>query len=87
MSLKFHTSLYTATTMTVHGICEVTGKFYSVKVTPAAYHRWKYGGQLLQDAFPELSVPEREFILSGTTPAEWDKMFNNVRPRRLASSS
>jgi hypothetical protein len=31
------------------------------------------GGALLQDAFPDLSPPEREFILSGITPDEWKR--------------
>jgi hypothetical protein len=32
-------------------------------------------GALIQDAFPFLAPPEREFIMTGTTPAEWDKLF------------
>lgn len=28
-------------------------------------------GVSVQDAFPHLSPPEREFILSGITPEEW----------------
>lgn len=32
-------------------------------------------GMLIQDAFPNLNPEQREFILSGTTPEEWDKMF------------
>lgn len=31
--------------------------------------------RMIQDAFPTLSAAEREFILSGTTPEEWGKMF------------
>lgn len=29
----------------------------------------------VQDAFPELTAEEREFILTGTTPEEWNQMF------------
>ncbi len=29
-------------------------------------------GALLQDAFPDLSIDDREFIKSGVTPEEWD---------------
>lgn len=32
-------------------------------------------GAFIQDAFPFLAPPEREFIMSGTTPSEWDAMF------------
>lgn len=30
---------------------------------------------LIQDAFPHLSDDEREFILTGITPEEWDELF------------
>ena len=33
------------------------------------------GGALIQDAFPEMSRPEREQIVSGTHPECWEKMF------------
>lgn len=31
-------------------------------------------GVFVQDAFPNLSTDDREFIISGTTPEEWEKM-------------
>lgn len=30
----------------------------------------------IQDAFPDLTPSEREFILTGITPEQWDKTFN-----------
>lgn len=33
------------------------------------------GGTLVQNAFPNLTDDEREFILTGITKEEWDKMF------------
>ncbi len=30
---------------------------------------------LIQDVFPSLSLGEREFLLTGTTQAEWDAAF------------
>tara|TARA_R110000744_G_scaffold46911_3_gene103518 strand:+ start:12956 stop:13159 length:204 start_codon:yes stop_codon:yes gene_type:complete len=30
------------------------------------------GGMLIQDAMPHISSGEREFIMSGITPTEWD---------------
>ena len=33
------------------------------------------GGAFLQDAFPMLTAIEREFIISGITPAEWEAEF------------
>jgi hypothetical protein len=32
----------------------------------------------IQKAFPNHNSAQREFIKSGTTPAEWDKMFKEV---------
>lgn len=34
-------------------------------------------GALIQDAFPNLTPSQREFILSGITPEEWDAAFGD----------
>lgn len=39
-----------------------------------AYEEWK-GGKLIQDAFPDLNDEQREFIMTGITPEEWNKLF------------
>jgi len=36
-------------------------------------------GALIQDAFPNLSDSQREFILTGITPIEWAKTFGKPR--------
>jgi hypothetical protein len=36
----------------------------------------KETGEYVQNIFSNLSAPEREFILTGITPEEWDKTFN-----------
>tara|TARA_B110000503_G_C6904166_1_gene311986 strand:+ start:95 stop:238 length:144 start_codon:yes stop_codon:yes gene_type:complete len=33
---------------------------------------WK-GGMLAQDAMPNLSADEREFVMTGITPYEWEE--------------
>jgi len=33
-------------------------------------------GALIQDAFPNLSADDREFIKTGITAESWDAMFN-----------
>lgn len=30
----------------------------------------------VQDAFPNLTAEEREFIITGITPTEWNEMFS-----------
>lgn len=36
---------------------------------------WKRPGsrQMVQEAFPDLTADQREFLLSGATPEEWDE--------------
>lgn len=38
------------------------------------FKAWQ-AGTLIQDAFPMLTASEREFIKTGITPEEWDRMF------------
>ena len=40
-------------------------------VTNEQIERWE-GGALIQDVFPHLTPSEREFLISGVTPEEWD---------------
>jgi hypothetical protein len=44
-------------------------------ITPAQLESYELFGVLLQDAFPNLSPDEREFIKTGITPEEWDDAF------------
>lgn len=36
---------------------------------------WKRSGMMVQEAFPDLTDDQREFLLSGSTPEEWDELF------------
>ena len=51
------------------------------EIEPAEFHKryaeYLSGGKMIQDAFPELNDDEREFMLTGITPAEWDVLFND----------
>lgn len=33
-------------------------------------------GELIQNAFPQLTADEREFILTGATNEEWEALYN-----------
>jgi hypothetical protein len=44
-----------------------------IDVTREQVESWQ-GGMLIQEAMPNLSVDDREFIMTGTTPDEWDAM-------------
>jgi hypothetical protein len=48
-------------------------------VTPAQMERFDNrlkNGEYVQTIFSHLTSEEREFILTGITPAEWNDMFN-----------
>lgn len=68
-------------TMKITRTSGFTGKTHTheLPVTQAQLDAW-HNGELAQRAFPNLSRDEREFIMTGVTPAEWDKVFKNVIP-------
>ena len=43
-------------------------------ITQEALNAW-VDGALIQDVMPHLKPEEREFLMTGITPAEWDAMF------------
>jgi hypothetical protein len=42
-----------------------------IPVTEGQLAKWQ-AGTLIQNVMPNLSADQREFILTGITPAEWD---------------
>jgi len=46
-------------------------------VTQEQYDKWDKGGELIQNAMPNLTNAQREFLLSGITPEEWDTSFKD----------
>jgi hypothetical protein len=57
------------------GPCIVTGKDYSVVVSKQAAANYFQLGVKIQDAFPKLSLEEREFLISGVSPEGWNRTF------------
>jgi hypothetical protein len=47
-----------------------------IDVTHDQLYCWEEGGMLIQEAMPNLSADDREFIKTGITPEEWDAAFN-----------
>jgi len=45
-----------------------------IDVTQDQINCWKEG-ELIQRAMPHVSRPEREFLMSGITPKEWEDAF------------
>lgn len=57
-----------------------TGKVstMSLPLTEEQYQeggRRHLNGELIQNCFPTLNADQREFLLTGATPEEWDSMF------------
>jgi len=59
----------------VVGTCSVSGEEYSIEVPAEGFTRWQ-SGALIQVALPDLSPDDREFLISGITPAAWNQIFN-----------
>jgi hypothetical protein len=57
----------------------LTGKVneMDIPVTEEQLAAWK-GGAMIQDAMPNLSADQREFILTGYTAADWDEVLNKT---------
>ena len=48
-------------------------------VTQEQIERWQ-NGELIQNVMPHLSVDEREFLISGMLPEEWDAYISDGEP-------
>ena len=68
--------------MIVIRMSRFTGKLnqMDIDMDPAAFQaalrKWETG-MLIQDAFPALSDDEREFLMTGSTPEEWQDVFGS----------
>ncbi len=47
---------------------------WEIDVTEKQMQEW-WDGALIQDAMPNLTADEREFIKTGITPETWEKTF------------
>ena len=55
---------------------QLSGKSHEIEidVSEKQITLWMEGA-LIQDVMPNLSPDEREFLMTGITPAEWNEMF------------
>jgi len=62
--------------MQITRISMFTNKVHTmdINVTQEQISSWE-NGTLIQDAMPNLSADEREFIKTGVTPSEWSEFF------------
>jgi len=64
--------------MCVSKRCTATDEPYRLFLEAEAVLAWRTG-ELIQNAFPELPAEEREFLLTGLTPAEQDVFYANFQ--------
>jgi hypothetical protein len=62
--------------ITLFKTCEVTGEEYSVTLPDQTFRLLMSPNcPLIQEALPDFTAEQREFLMTGITPAEWDKTF------------
>ena len=71
-----HTAVIKGETVTISNVRGTRTMKFSC--SPDQYHEGMEAyknGKLMQDAFPFLSADEREFLISGMLPDEWERLF------------
>ena len=58
----------------MRGPCMVTGHEYYAIYPKRGIDLW-LGGCCIQNAMPDVSENDREFLVSGISPAGWDRLF------------
>ena len=63
--------------MLVTKTSKLTGMEHTRDIPVSEYQlrSWMRGTALIQDAMPELCLDDREFLISGVTPEEWEAVF------------
>ena len=61
--------------VTILTFCPYCNGTNDVTVSLPAYIRWNREGELIQNAFPELSPDDREQLMTGICPECWEKQF------------
>jgi hypothetical protein len=63
--------------MKITKVSPVTGKSNTreIDVTSGQLSEWKRGA-LIQNVMPHINKDDREFIMTGSTPEDWNTMFS-----------
>lgn len=51
---------------------------FVLDITQEQYDYWKASGIPIQNVMPHLSADDREFLITGLLPAEWDSLFEDA---------
>lgn len=68
--------------MQITNISQLSGKETTMEldITPEQLERFynrRENGEYVQSIFPNLTPAEREFLLTGISPIEWEKIFGS----------
>lgn len=63
--------------MLINRVSRFSGKVNTreINVTVEQLEAWRKSGEHIQNALPHLNADDREFLLTGVTPEEWDAAF------------
>ena len=66
--------------MLILKVSQLSGKLNSMELNVTEsqmdrFHNRRENGEYVQTIFPNLTSEEREFLLSGITPSEWNEIF------------
>ena len=61
-------------TYRVRGPCVLTGLVYEATYPKDKVDLW-LAGAYIQDAMPDVSADDREFLISWVSPTGWDRLF------------
>jgi hypothetical protein len=76
--LEFHLQWIADDTTRVRLKNKVLDVKASLNTMSQAWYLWQMKGQHIQSAFHFLRPDEREFLITGITPAEWKEMFKGA---------
>tara|TARA_R110001599_G_scaffold185780_1_gene380017 strand:+ start:334 stop:678 length:345 start_codon:yes stop_codon:yes gene_type:complete len=54
----------------------ITKGTYGVLISVKDWVSWRIDGKLAQNVFPYMSVDQREFLITGMTPTDWNALSN-----------
>lgn len=63
------------TEIVAHKTCTVTGKNYSVSFPIEKLAEYESREKHIQDIFPDMTAEQREFLMTGLTPDEWNHIM------------
>jgi len=78
MQLKFGYKVWLdeiINTATISKVCGVTNYVYSVTVTLDEWERKLARKETSQAIWPDMDTNDREFLISGITPPEWEHLY------------